>query len=174
MFTIIKPKTYSDSRGWFRETYQCQHMESLGIYSSFVQENQSLSYQAGTVRGLHYQAPPYAQSKLISVLAGSIYDVIIDIRRNSATYGHWTAYTLTVESGEQLYVPSGFAHGFCTLEPNTRIQYKVDHVYHPASEGGISWCDRDLNIPWPVSMAQAIVSDRDAALPTWNNFISPF
>jgi dTDP-4-dehydrorhamnose 3,5-epimerase len=126
------------------------------------------------VRGLHYQAPPKAQAKLIRVVRGAIYDVALDLRAGSPTFGKWTAATLTSAGGEQLFLPRGFAHGFCTLEPETHVIYKVDEYYSNADEGGILWNDPDLAIPWPVPAAQAVVSDKDKQLPRLRDVVTPF
>ena len=132
--------------------------ENLGLVACFVQDNQSLSVKRGTVRALHFQVPPRPQAKLVRVLRGSIYDVAVDLRVGSPTYGRWTAETLTAEGGEQLFVPRGFAHGFCTLEPNTEVAYKVDDYYAPECEQGLAWDDPTLAIDWPVSSGDAVLS----------------
>ncbi len=157
---LITPRRFTDSRGWFAETWSAK---SLAV--AFCQDNQSLSIHAGTIRGLHFQTPPHAQAKLVSVLAGRIFDVAVDLRRSSPTFGQHAAFELDADSGRQLFVPKGFAHGFCTLEPNTLVQYKVDAPYAPDADGGIYWADESLGITWPVDPANAHLSAKDAALP---------
>jgi dTDP-4-dehydrorhamnose 3,5-epimerase len=162
---IIRSKRFEDRRGRFAETYVRRDFICGGITTEFVQDNQSLSVQPGTVRGLHFQTPPYAQSKLVRVLRGRILDVIVDLRRSSSRYGEHIAVELSEEGGEQLFVPAGFAHGFCTLEPNTEVLYKVDAPYSASHDGGIYWADSALAIPWPVGEDEAVVSDKDRKLP---------
>ncbi|SEL51304.1 dTDP-4-dehydrorhamnose 3,5-epimerase [Bosea lupini] len=171
---LIKPKKFGDARGYFLETYSVEAFAAAGIDAVFVQDNQSLSVTRGVVRGLHFQGPPAPQAKLIRVLRGAIFDVTVDIRVGSPSYGRWCATTLTAEGAEQLLVPRGFAHGFCTLEPNTEVVYKVDGPYAPETEGGIAWNDPDLAIDWPVAAAEAQLSGKDAALPGFAGFASPF
>jgi dTDP-4-dehydrorhamnose 3,5-epimerase len=171
---LVRPKKFGDARGYFMETWSAQDFAAAGIGAVFVQDNQSLSAARGVVRGLHFQAPPAAQAKLIRVLRGAIFDVTVDIRRGSPSYGRWCAATLTADGAEQLFVPHGFAHGFCTLEPDTEVVYKVDVPYAPQTEGGIAWNDPELAIDWPVSEAEAQLSGKDAALPGFAGFVSPF
>ena len=171
---LIKPKKFGDARGYFLETYSVEAFAAAGIDAVFVQDNQSLSVTPGVVRGLHFQGPPAPQAKLIRVLKGAIFDVTVDIRVGPPSYGRWCATTLTAEGAEQLFVPRGFAHGFCTLEPNTEVVYKVDGPYAPETEGGIAWNDPDLAIDWPVAAAEAQLSGKDAALPGFAGFASPF
>ena len=159
----VIPKRHGDDRGWFCETYRTDQLAACGIASVFVQDNQSFSAPAGTVRGLHFQTPPAAQAKLVRVLAGAIFDVAVDIRRGSPTFGRHVALRLDAENGEQLFVPHGFAHGFCTLEPNTMVAYKVDAYYSPENDRNLAWNDPAIGIDWPISEAQAILSDRDRA-----------
>lgn len=170
---LVTPTRRGDDRGYFCETYVKARFEAAGVWAEFVQDNESVS-AADTIRGLHYQAPPKAQAKLIRVVRGAIYDVALDIRIGSPGYGRWTGVTLTAAGGEQLFVPRGFAHGFCTLEPETHVIYKVDQYYSKANEGGILWNDPDLAIPWPVAAAQAVVSDKDKQLPRLRDVVSPF
>lgn len=169
----ITPTRFGDNRGYFVETYSAPVFAEAGITATFVQDNQSLSAKAGTLRGLHFQSPPMAQAKLVRVLAGSVFDVVVDIRTGSPTYGQWCSATLTAEGGEQLFIPRGFAHGFCTLEPDTVFSYKVDNVYAVASEGGIAWDDPALAIPWPEGLTP-VVSEKDRTLPAFTGFKSPF
>jgi dTDP-4-dehydrorhamnose 3,5-epimerase len=170
---LITPERREDGRGYFCETYVQSRFSAAGITAYFVQDNESVS-AACTVRGLHYQAPPNAQAKLIRVVRGAIYDVALDLRTGSPTFGKWTSVTLSSARGEQLFVPRGFAHGFCTLEPDTHVIYKVDAYYSKDDEGGIVWNDPDLAIPWPVSAAQAVVSGKDKQLPRLRDVVSPF
>jgi dTDP-4-dehydrorhamnose 3,5-epimerase len=171
---LLKPNYFHDARGYFIETYSFRLAQALGIRSVFVQDNQSLSRQRGTVRALHFQIPPHAQAKLVRVLRGSIYDVAVDLRVSSPTYGRWVATTLTAKGGEQLFVPVGFAHGFCTLEPETEVAYKVDSYYDPKFECGLAWDDPTLAITWPVPASAAVLSDRDRAHQRFADFVSPF
>jgi dTDP-4-dehydrorhamnose 3,5-epimerase len=162
---LISSARIIDPRGYFAETYVRRDFAAADISQEFVQDNQSHSRAAGTVRGLHFQIPPFAQAKLIRVLHGRIFDVCVDLRRSSPRYGRHVAVELAADTGDQLFVPAGFAHGFCTLEPETVVLYKVDAVYSAAHEGGIHWLDSALAIPWPVAKGEAILSDKDAALP---------
>jgi dTDP-4-dehydrorhamnose 3,5-epimerase len=171
---LIRPKKFGDARGYFMETYSAEAFAAAGIDAVFVQDNQSLSAARGVVRGLHFQGPPLPQAKLVRVLKGAIFDVAVDIRPGSPTYGKWCAATLTAQGAEQLFVPRGFAHGFCTLEPNTEVVYKVDGPYAPQTEGGLIWNDPELAIDWPVEAAEAKLSGKDAVLPGFAGFASPF
>jgi dTDP-4-dehydrorhamnose 3,5-epimerase len=162
---LITPKRHGDARGWFAETWNSEVLAKAGLDIRFIQDNQAFSAQKGTVRGLHFQTAPHAQAKLVRALRGAIYDVAVDIRPGSPTYGQWVGAELTAERGEQLLVPRGFAHAYCTLTPDAEIFYKVDGRYAPECEGGILWCDPDLGIDWPVSPDQAITSERDRTLP---------
>ncbi len=164
---LIIPKRYEDSRGWFSESYKRKFLEhSIGLdYEfDFIQDNQSLSVLSGTIRGLHYQEEPYAQTKLVQVLHGSIYDVIVDIRPESETFGQWQGFMLSDRSGEQLLVPKGFAHGFQTLIDNTRVIYKVDNPYSSLHDRGIIWNDPDLDINW-LPNNNPILSEKDKLHP---------
>jgi len=171
---LMRPRRLGDSRGYFVETYNSREYQKAGVECLFVQDNQSLSSRRGTVRGLHFQVPPAAQSKLVRVVRGSIVDVAVDLRRASQTYGRWRAVNLNAEDGAQFFVPAGFAHGYCTLEPDTEVAYKVDEFYAPACDAGLRWDDPDIGVDWPVSAAEATVSDKDASLPGFKTFISPF
>jgi dTDP-4-dehydrorhamnose 3,5-epimerase len=162
---LIAAPRFRDQRGYFAETYVRGDFAAAGIPHEFVQDNESLSRAPGTVRGMHFQIPPFAQAKLIRVLTGRIFDACLDLRRSSPRYGRHAAVELSAETGEQLFVPAGFAHGFCTLEPNTTVLYKVDAAYSAAHERGIAWADPALAIPWPISPDAAILSAKDAALP---------
>ncbi|MCJ2054289.1 dTDP-4-dehydrorhamnose 3,5-epimerase [Methylobacterium sp. J-070] len=161
----IVPKRFGDARGWFSETFRLDAMERAGITATFVQDNQSFSAPKGTIRGLHFQIAPRAQSKLIRVLQGSILDVAVDIRSGSPTFGKFVTATLDADSGEQLYIPQGFAHGFCTLTPDVMVAYKVDAYYSPEHDRALLWNDPEIGIPWPVSDAAAILSDKDRRAP---------
>ena len=170
---LIEPKRHGDHRGFFAETYSQQAYAELGVEAAFVQDNHSLSAAAGTVRGLHFQAPPSAQAKLVRCGRGAIFDVAVDIQRGSPTYGQWAGYTLSAENGAQLYIPAGFAHGFVTLEPDSEIIYKCSDYYAPETEGALRWDDLDIGIGWPLS-AEAILSEKDARAPLLADFNSPF
>ena len=171
---LIKPRFFHDLRGYFVETYNQRIACKLDITTCFVQDHQSLSSKRGTVRALHFQVPPKAQAKLIRVIYGSIYDVAVDLRLGSPTYGSWVAETLTAKEGEQMFVPCGFAHGFCTLEPNTEVAYKVDDYYAPECARGLAWDDPTLAIPWPILPDDAVLSERDRNNMPFADFVSPF
>jgi dTDP-4-dehydrorhamnose 3,5-epimerase len=162
---LIGAPRFRDQRGHFAETYVRRDFAAAGIPHEFVQDNESLSHAPGTVRGLHFQIPPFAQAKLVRVLTGRIFDACVDLRRSSPRYGRHATAELAAESGDQLFVPAGFAHGFCTLEPDTTVLYKVDAVYSAEHERGVAWSDPALAIPWPVGADAAILSAKDAALP---------
>ncbi|AUS28813.1 dTDP-4-dehydrorhamnose 3,5-epimerase [Paenibacillus sp. P2(2022)] len=164
---IIEPVVHGDHRGFFMESYNEQIMKQHGINYAFIQDNQSLSAEAGVIRGLHYQLHPKAQTKLIRVLSGAIYDVIVDIRKSSPTFGQWVGVILSEHNRRQLLVPKGFAHGFCTLVPNTQVLYKVDEYYSPENDRGILWNDPALGIDWPTS--HAILSEKDQKHPTFRD-----
>ena len=171
---IIAPKRYVDERGWFSETFHEKRLRDIGIAWRFVQDNQSSSKRAGTLRGLHFQVPPAAQAKLVSVVRGRILDVVGDIRRGSATFGKHVSVELSAESGLQVYVPEGFAHGFVTLEDEVVVMYKASNFYSPAHDSGIFWNDPDIAFPWPFMDNEIIVSDKDRQLPPLKEFVSPF
>ncbi|ETT65588.1 dTDP-4-dehydrorhamnose 3,5-epimerase [Paenibacillus odorifer] len=160
---LIEPVVHGDNRGFFMESYNEEIMNKLGITHNFIQDNHSLSAEVGVLRGLHYQLNPKSQTKLIRVLSGAIYDVIVDIRLNSPTFGQWVGVILSEYNKRQLLVPKGFAHGFCTLVPNTQVLYKVDEYYSPENDRGILWNDPALGIGWPTS--SAILSDKDQRHP---------
>ena len=162
---IVTPTRFGDSRGYFLETWVADDFRRLGITADFVQDNQAGSAQKGTLRGLHYQKTPHIQAKLVRVISGAVFDVAVDLREGSPTFGEWVGATLTAEGGEQIFVPRGFAHGYCTLEDDTVVAYKCDNAYAPAAEGGIHFADPTLAISWPVAADMAIVSDKDRALP---------
>lgn len=162
---IVTPRRFSDPRGFFSEVYNRKRFQDAGIAADFLQDNQSLSGPVGTVRGLHFQRPPFAQAKLVRVLKGAIIDVAVDLRAASPTFGQHVAVELSARSWRQLFVPAGFAHGFCTLEPDTEVHYKVDAYYSAEHDGGILWNDPALGINWPVAADAAALSDKDRALP---------
>lgn len=162
---LIKPRKFEDSRGFFCETYNEARAKEAGIPTHFGQDNQSMSRAVGTIRGLHFQIGEMAQAKLVRVLQGRILDVAVDIRKGSPTYGQHVKVELSASGMEQLYVPVGFAHAFCTLEPDTEVFYKVTNLYSPAHEMGIIWNDPDLGIEWPVKAENAMLSDKDMKAP---------
>ena len=170
---LIEVSLHKDHRGVFAETYSRRKYSELGILDDFVQDNHSNSHDAGTLRGLHFQAPPHAQAKLVRCGRGTIFDVAVDIRKGSPTYGRWEGYELTAESGHQLYIPVGFAHGFVTLEPDSEIVYKCSNYYAPETEGAILWNDPDIGIDWPT-VSGPILSDKDAAALLLSDLESPF
>jgi len=171
---LLKPRRFVDSRGYFVETYNQRAFAEAGVATQFVQDNQSFSAKAGTIRGLHFQLPPAAQTKLVRALRGSIFDVAVDLRQGSPTFGRWIGETLTAGGGEQLLIPRGFAHAFCTLEDDTEVAYKVDDFYAPKCDSGFIWSDSDLKIEWPVTPNLVIVSDKDSKLGLFKDFASPF
>ena len=162
---LLTPRRHADGRGWFAETYNEQRFAAAGVALRFVQDNQAYSAERGTIRGLHFQIPPFAQAKLVRVLRGSIFDVAVDIRRGSATYGRWAGAVLTAAEGNQLLVPAGFAHGYCTLEPDTEVFYKVDNFYSSEHELGIRWNDPAIGVEWPIAREAATLSDKDRVQP---------
>ena len=171
MIRLLKPERYRDSRGFFQEVYNLRKLEERGISAHFVQDNRSLSLAAGTLRGLHFQVPPHAQAKLVRCTKGSIFDVAVDIRRGSKTYGSWQAFELSAENSFQLFVPIGFAHGFMTLQDNTEVEYKCSDYYAPDSEGSIRW--DSCEISWPTH-DNVITSDKDAEALPLSKLIYPF
>jgi dTDP-4-dehydrorhamnose 3,5-epimerase len=162
---VVSTAWFGDERGHFSETYQRDRFVQAGIAVPFIQDNHASSRRAGTLRGLHFQKPPAAQSKLIRVTRGAIFDVAVDIRPGSPTYGKWAGLELSADNRLQMFVPAGFAHGYLTLEDDTDVLYKVDAPYAPATEGGILWNDPVIGIAWPASKAETIIAPRDAALP---------
>ncbi|WP_145139428.1 dTDP-4-dehydrorhamnose 3,5-epimerase [Paenibacillus sp. Y412MC10] len=160
---LLEPVVHGDNRGFFMESYSATVLEKQGVKFNFIQDNQSLSAEPGVIRGLHYQLNPKAQTKLIRVLTGAIYDVIVDVRKSSPTFGKWVGVILSEHNHRQLLVPKGFAHGFCTLVPNTQVLYKVDEYYSPENDRGILWSDPALGIDWPTS--KPILSDKDQRHP---------
>lgn len=171
---LLTPRRFGDGRGFFSETYVDRDMAAAGLPHRFVQDNHSRSERAGTVRGLHMQAPPHAQVKLVRVVRGRIFDVAVDVRIGSPSFGKHVSAELSSDNGTQILVPSGFLHGFVTLEPDTEVIYKVSDYYAPAAEGGVLWHDHDLAIRWPVALGDATVSARDKELPRFRDWTSPF
>jgi dTDP-4-dehydrorhamnose 3,5-epimerase len=175
--TLITPPRFGDDRGWFSETWNARRMAEHGLAHDFVQDNHSCSRDAGVLRGLHYQAPPFAQAKLVRCSRGAIWDVAVDIRPGSPTYGEHRGVRLDAETGAQLLVPRGFLHGFLTLTPEAEVQYKVDAFYDRDSDGAVAWNDPDLAVDWPLSeagVAEPILSDKDAAAPRLADIANPF
>lgn len=161
----LTPPRFQDIRGFFSETFRECDMTDMLDGRRFVQDNHALTRESGTIRGLHYQLPPAEQGKLVRVARGAIFDVAVDIRQGSPFFGRHIAVVLSDENWKQLWIPPGFAHGYCTLEPNTEVLYKVTNYYSPESERGLAWDDSVLNIKWPVSGPEASLSDRDRAHP---------
>jgi len=168
----IQPIVHSDLRGFFIESYSFAPFEKAGIACRFIQDNHSCSKEKGVLRGLHFQKPPFAQAKLIRVTRGGIFDVAVDLRKNSPTYGHWCGLEISAANFTMLFVPAGFAHGFCTLEPDTHVQYKVDVPYTPQHDSGIIWNDPELAVVWPVE--HPVISTKDARLPLLRDNPTPF
>lgn len=165
---IIEPKVFEDARGYFFESYNVKELKAAGIDAEFVQDNQSLS-QYGVLRGLHYQLAPFAQSKLVRVLEGSVWDVAVDIRKSSPTFGKYFGIELSAENKVQLFIPQGFAHGFAVTSPTAVFFYKCDSLYNPEAERGIHFNDPYLAIPWPIPEGSAIVSSKDKILPLFKD-----
>lgn len=160
---VIETLIFKDNRGFFTESYKRSDFSAAGIRDAFIQDNSSYSMHS-SLRGLHYQKAPYAQAKLVYVSSGEIFDVAVDIRKHSPTYGQWIGMTLSGESGRMLYIPAGFAHGFCVLSEEAYVTYKVTAEYNPAMDRGIIWNDRDIRINWPIS--DPLLSPKDAELPS--------
>lgn len=171
---IVHPRKHSDHRGFFSEVFKSDELSRHGVDLNWVQDNHSYSVTRGVVRGLHFQLNPHAQAKLIRVVRGAIFDVVVDLRRQSPTFGRHVAVELSADNWAQVLVPEGFAHGFCTLTDHTEVLYKVTAPHAPAHEGGIAWNDPDLGIAWPVTQDQAILTERDKAWPALRDFNSPF
>jgi dTDP-4-dehydrorhamnose 3,5-epimerase len=170
---VLKPTIFKDNRGYFMESYNQKNINKLVGNVNFVQDNESESSR-GVLRGLHFQKPPYAQAKLVRCLKGSVLDVVLDLRKDSKTYGIFETILLTEENKKQLFIPKGFAHGFVVLSETAIFSYKVDNYYNPESESGVLWNDLDLNIDWKINKKEIIVSEKDKSLPTFNNTINPF
>ena len=171
---VLTPEKHGDHRGFFSEVYNRRTLAEAGIEIEFVQDNHSRSAEKGTVRGLHFQTPPFAQDKLVRVMRGAVFDVAVDLRRGSPTYGEHVCVVLSAESWNQVLVPAGFAHGFMTLEPDTEVIYKVSHYYAPDHDKGLLWNDPALGIAWPLGTGAAVLSPMDRALPRLSEIDSPF
>lgn len=171
---LIRSRRFGDERGWFCESYSAERFGGLGVSDVFVQDNHSYSSLKGTLRGLHFQALPHAQAKLVRCISGRIWDVAVDIRRGSPTFGRWVGGTLTAECGEQMYIPVGFAHGFVTLTDDVQVCYKASALYAPESEGAIRWSDPALGIEWHLDGIEPVVSEKDASAPMLNELTADF
>jgi len=171
---VLTPARFGDARGFFSETWNRERLSQNGIDIEFVQDNHSLSAAVGTVRGLHFQAPPHAQTKLVRCGRGVLFDVAVDIREGSPTYGKWFGIELSFENGKQLLIPAGFAHGFSTRALDTEIIYKCSDTYAPETEGALRYDDPDIGIDWGLGETKAILSDKDAAARAFAGFNSPF
>ena len=163
-----------DHRGFFMRSYDVKEFEAHGINRDWKQENHSKSVDTGVVRGLHFQLPPHAETKMIRCIAGAVWDVFVDLRLDSPTFGQWDAIELTPENGKEVYIPRGFGHGFCTLKPNSEVVYKVDNFYNKEAERGILWSDRDINIEWPLSGVKPTLSDKDKNNLTLAQFVDQY
>ena len=171
---LLTPKKHGDHRGFFSETYNRKTLAAAAIDINFVQDNHSLSAEKGTVRGLHFQTPPFAQDKLVRVARGSVFDVAVDLRQGSRSYGRHVGVVLSAEEWNQILVPTGFAHGFMTLEPDTEIIYKVSDYYAPEHDRGLLWNDPALGIRWPIPEGEAVLSDKDRGHPRLADLAAPF
>ncbi|MBY5974847.1 dTDP-4-dehydrorhamnose 3,5-epimerase [Ferrimonas balearica] len=171
---LIEPRRFGDHRGFFAETWNRHAFESEGITIDWVQDNHSLSATPATLRGMHFQAPPHAQAKLVRCGRGRLFDVVVDLRRGSPTFGRWEGFELSAENGYQLLIPAGFAHGFVTREPNTEIIYKCSDYYAPETEGAVAWDDLDIGIDWELNGTDPILSDKDRAAPQLSEVDTPF
>lgn len=171
---VVTPARFGDARGFFSESWNDQTLADHGINHRFVQDNHSFSVQSGTVRGLHFQAPPHAQTKLVRCGRGSLFDVAVDFRRGSPTWGHWIGVELSFGNGRQLLIPAGFLHGFVTREPDTEIVYKCTDYYAPECDGAVRFDDPDIGIDWGIDSKTAILSDKDASAPMLAGLPSPF
>lgn len=170
---ILTPARFGDHRGFFSESWNKARMEAAGLSYDFVQDNHSLSHEVGTIRGLHFQAPPRAQAKLVRCGRGRLFDVAVDIRKGSPTFGHWVGVELSFENGKQLLIPEGFLHGFVTREPDTEIIYKCSDYYAPNCDGAVRFDDPDLCIDWGLE-SEPLLSEKDAAAPLMKDCVSPF
>jgi dTDP-4-dehydrorhamnose 3,5-epimerase len=171
---LLTPPRFGDARGFFSESWNRRRMAESGLDIDFVQDNHSFSARPGTVRGMHFQAPPHAQAKLVRCGRGRLLDVVIDIRRGSPGYGKWTGVELSFENGKQLLIPAGFLHGFVTREPDTEILYKCSDYFAPDCDGAVRFDDPDIGIDWGFDTASAVLSDKDRAAPLLRDFVSPF
>jgi len=171
---LITPPKFADNRGWFSESWNAGKLAVQGFNEKFVQDNHSYSASAGTIRGLHCQVAPNVQGKLVRVVRGAIWDVAVDIRKGSPTYGKWVAAEITAENWKQIWVPGGFLHGFCTLQPDTEVIYKVTAPYDKAAERAVIWDDPRLAVAWPVAAGSEALSDKDRAAPAFNPAVTWF
>ena len=171
---LLGPSKHGDRRGFFSETYNKKAFAALGIDIDFVQDNHSYSADKGTVRGLHFQTPPFAQDKLVRVARGSVFDIAVDLRQGSSSYGRHVSAVLSADAWNQILVPIGFAHGFMTLEPDTEVIYKVSNYYAPDHDKGLLWNDPALGINWPISDDEAVFSEKDGKLPRLAELVTPF
>ena len=171
---ILQPVRHEDSRGFFSEIFNTQDLAASGLELEIVQENFAFSNQAHTIRGIHFQTPPYEQAKLVQVVSGAIYDVAVDLRKGSPWYGQFTGAEISAKKWNQILIPAGFGHGLCTLEPNTAVIYKVTQHFSKQHDTGIFWNDPELDIPWPLGNTKPLLSDKDEVLPMLSNFSSPF
>ena len=171
---LLSPRKHGDRRGFFSETYNRKALAVIGIDIDFVQDNHSYSADKGTVRGLHFQTPPFAQDKLVRVARGSVFDIAVDLRQGSPTYGRHAGAVLSAQAWNQILVPIGFAHGFMTLEPDTEVIYKVSNYYAPDHDKGLLWNDPALGINWPIADEEAVLSDKDRKQPRLAELITPF
>lgn len=171
---LIQTRRFGDERGWFIETYHRPRLAALGVAEEFVQDNHSYSKPAGTIRGIHFQAPPHAQAKLVRCSRGRIMDYAVDLRAGSPTFGRHVAVELSAENGLQLYIPTGFGHAFVTLEPDSEVIYKVSDIYVPETEGGIRWDCPAIGIDWPLPASGPVLSAKDRVLPLLPGWTSPF
>lgn len=169
---LITPSPIPDERGYFMRYWDCRLAEERELTIAWKQENESFNHRRGTLRGLHFQRPPHAETKLVRVTAGAILDVLVDLRKGSATYGQWDSVELSADNYRLVYIPKGFAHGYCTLSDNAVVLYKVDEYYAPGFEGGLRWDDAILAIRWPID--NPVLSQKDRSLPTFDKFESPF
>lgn len=171
---VIEPKIFGDARGYFFESFNAKEFkEKTGVDITFVQDNESKSHY-GVLRGMHFQLPPYTQSKLVRVVKGKVLDVVVDIRKGSSTYGKYEMCELTEENHRQFFVPKGMAHGFCVLSDEAIFQYKCDDFYHPEAEGAIAWNDPEISIPWPIGVKDVLLSEKDKHHPSLKDFETPF
>lgn len=171
---IIRPEKFNDNRGFFSETYNRHAFAAVGIRLEFVQDNHSLSVERGVIRGLHFQMPPFAQDKLVRVTRGAVFDVAVDLRCKSPTFGKHVSVVISAQEWNQILVPIGFAHGFCTLEPETEVIYKVTNYYSREQDRGLAWDDPELGIQWPISGSEAILSDKDKKQPRFSELLDFF
>ena len=171
---ILTPRRFADARGFFSESWNQRVMEEAGIEIAFVQDNHSLSRDVGTVRGLHFQSPPHAQAKLVRCGRGALYDVAVDVRRGSPSYGKWVGVELSADNGRQLLIPAGFLHGFVTREPDTEVIYKCSDFYAPECDGAVRFDDPELGIDWGIEASATVLSDKDRAAQSFAAFDTPF